>query len=134
LAAFCAKFQPSDPSIPQWCLEPKIDGLALSLIYNDGKLIQALTRGDGETGEDVTANVRTIRTVPMVLEDAPPGRLEVRGEVFLPISVFHARNVALEAAGEDQMANPRNAAVGSLKEEIRVGRNAEGRLFQPEMV
>lgn len=116
LAAFCAKFQPSNPNIPQWCLEPKIDGLALSLIYNDGQLVTALTRGDGETGEDVTANVRTIRTIPLVLEDAPPGRLEVRGEVFMPISVFHTRNIALKAADEDLMANPRNAAVGSLKQ------------------
>ncbi len=116
LVVFAAKFTSSVPSTAQWCIEPKIDGLALSLIYQDGKLVQALTRGDGETGEDVTANVRTIRNVPLVIENAPADRLTIFGEVFMPISVFNAHNAKLAGQGEAQMANPRNAAVGSLKQ------------------
>lgn len=93
--------------------EPKIDGLALSLLYVDGKLVRAVTRGDGSTGDDVTTNVRTIRTVPMVLSTATT--CEVRGEVYMPRSKFHAINASLEKQGEDPFANPRNAASGSLK-------------------
>jgi DNA ligase (NAD+) len=95
--------------------EPKFDGLAVSVRYEDGRLVQAATRGDGRTGEDVTQNVRTLATVPKTISGAPRV-LEVRGEVYMPISVFEALNAALEAAGEKLYANPRNTAAGSLRQ------------------
>jgi DNA ligase (NAD+) len=93
--------------------EPKIDGLALSLTYMSGELVRAVTRGDGSTGDDVTINVRTIRTVPTVL--ATRVTCEVRGEVFMPRSKFNALNAELEKQGDEPFANQRNAASGSLK-------------------
>jgi len=99
-----------------WCIEPKIDGLSLSLTYLDGVLVQAATRGrSGVEGEDVTANARTIRTIPLKLRGGIPGRVVVRGEVYMPVSVFNTLNAALVAAGKQPAANPRNAAVGALK-------------------
>ena len=98
-----------------WCVEPKIDGLALEIVYENGILVRAVTRGDGEQGEDVTANVRTIRSVPLQIGGRVPGTLVVRGEVYLPISEFNRQNAAHLAAGRQLMANPRNAAVGALK-------------------
>ncbi len=95
--------------------ELKIDGLAVSVRYEHGRLVQAATRGDGRVGEDVTANVATIAGVPHRLRDAPPV-LEVRGEVYLPLSSFEALNAAALERGEKRFANPRNAAAGSLRQ------------------
>lgn len=95
--------------------ELKIDGLSLALTYADGRLVRGATRGNGEQGEDVTANVRTIRAIPLRLRDAPAGRLEVRGEAYLPIAVFERTNREREAAGEAVYANPRNTAAGAMR-------------------
>ena len=102
---------------PDYFCEPKIDGVAVSLLYRDGRLVRAATRGDGTTGEDITANVRTIRAVPLRLsgDDVPP-TLEVRGEVYMPISGFHEFNERASAAGERTIVNPRNGAAGSLRQ------------------
>ncbi len=105
----------TDPGAVRFAVEPKIDGLALSIVYLDGALVQAATRGDGRVGEDVTANVRTIRNVPATIPDAP-GRVEVRGEVFLAPDDFLAMNARQRALGEHEFANPRNAAAGSLRQ------------------
>jgi len=94
-------------------LHPKIDGASLKLVYKDGELVQAVTRGDGTSGEDVTANARTIMTVPLALIE--PVNIEVVGEVYMRYSVFNELNRQLEDDGEDLFANPRNAAAGSLK-------------------
>ena len=95
--------------------EPKLDGLAVTVIYRHGKLAQAATRGDGARGEDVTANVRKIRSVPHVLHGKTPDVLEVRGEVFMPIKGFERMNRLARDAGEKVFVNPRNAAAGSLR-------------------
>jgi DNA ligase (NAD+) len=104
----------------EWVVEPKIDGVAVSLRYDKGKLVLGATRGDGTTGDDITANLRTIRSVPLLLrasshQGAIPDLLEVRGEVYLPIAQFNRVNAERVAAGEEAFANPRNAAAGSLK-------------------
>jgi DNA ligase (NAD+) len=96
--------------------EPKLDGLAVSLRYEKGNLVRAATRGDGATGEDVTANVRTIRAVPLRLRGDPPDLIEVRGEVFMPLEGFKAMNDRAAARGDKVFANPRNAAAGSLRQ------------------
>lgn len=97
--------------------EPKIDGLAIALTYNGGKLVRGATRGDGQRGEDVTSNVRTIRSVPLSLQpDSPAGRFEVRGEVYMPRDAFAALNAEREERGEQLIANPRNGAAGSLRQ------------------
>ncbi len=99
--------------------EPKLDGLAVSLQYVDGSFTVGATRGDGETGEDVTENLRTIRAVPHTLAGKPgdiPELLEVRGEVFMPLAAFEALNVRQGAAGERLFTSPRNAAAGSLRQ------------------
>jgi DNA ligase (NAD+) len=95
--------------------ELKIDGLSIALTYEDGRLVRGATRGDGVRGEDVTANVRTIKTIPLSLRGAPAGRLEVRGEVFLPRASFARINAEREAEGEPLFANPRNAAAGTMR-------------------
>ncbi len=95
--------------------EPKLDGLAVSVTYRDGVLTQAATRGDGVTGEDVTANVRTIRGVPRHLRAAAPALIEVRGEVFMPLAGFERMNAQARERGEKVFVNPRNAAAGSLR-------------------
>ncbi len=100
----------------EYCAEPKLDGLAVSLIYQDGLLIQAATRGDGRTGEDVTANVKTIRAVPLQLNGDFPHLLDVRGEVFMPRDGFAAWNAKAREEGGRLFANPRNAAAGSLRQ------------------
>ena len=109
-----------DGVVPRFVAELKFDGLAMSLRYEHGALVQAATRGDGRVGEDVTANVRTIDDVPEQLTAAPgfdvPEVLEVRGEVYMPTAVFEALNVEYEAAGERPLVNPRNAAAGSLRQ------------------
>ncbi len=102
----------------QVCAELKYDGLSISLHYRDGKLVQALTRGDGVQGDDVTANVRTIRSIPLVLDSSRediPEEFEIRGEVLMPWQSFERLNDERSRAGEDLFANPRNAASGTLK-------------------
>ena len=99
--------------------ELKIDGIALSVRYEAGRLVQAATRGDGRTGEDITANILRVADIPDELPAAPdlPSVLEVRGEVYLPVARFDALNEAQEAAGRPRYANPRNTAAGSLRQE-----------------
>lgn len=100
-----------------FCCEPKLDGLAVSILYVDCVLTQAATRGDGFTGEDITANIRTIRNIPLKLNTpTPPARLEIRGEVFMPQKGFEALNERALEKGEKIFANPRNAAAGSLRQ------------------
>ena len=102
----------------EYVMEPKIDGLACSLIYENGKLVRAATRGDGVVGENVTANVRTIRSIPLTLKvpegEAVPELLDVRGEVYMPRQAFMRLNEQRAERGESEFANPRNAAAGSL--------------------
>ena len=105
------------PNPLTFCCEPKLDGLAVSILYVNGVLTQAATRGDGTTGEDITANIRTIRNIPLqLLTDNPPARLEVRGEVFMPHAGFERLNEYALEHGEKTFANPRNAAAGSLRQ------------------
>lgn len=99
----------------EYSVEPKVDGLSVALEYRDGLFVKGATRGDGRVGEDVTENLRTIRSIPMVLPEKLP-RLIVRGEVYMPKSVFHKLNEEREMRGENQFANPRNAAAGSLRQ------------------
>src|SRR3954451_2460447 len=105
---------------PAMLCELKVDGLAINLLYEDGRLVRALTRGDGRTGEDVTPNVRTVGSVPHRLsgtdEFPVPALVEVRGEVFLPVEAFERLNVSMTDAGKQVFANPRNAAAGSLRQ------------------
>ena len=96
-------------------VEPKVDGLSVALEYVDGKLVRGATRGDGNVGEDVTENIKTIRSVPMTIENAPP-RLIVRGEVYMPKKAFQKLNQRREEEGKPLFANPRNAAAGSLRQ------------------
>lgn len=104
----------------EYVMEPKIDGLACSLIYENGKLVRAATRGDGVVGENVTANVRTIRSIPLTLKvpegEAVPELLDVRGEVYMPRQAFMRLNEQRAELGESEFANPRNAAAGSLRQ------------------
>ena len=100
-----------------WCCELKLDGLAVSILYENGVMVRAATRGDGTTGEDITTNVRTIRAIPLKLRgDNIPARLEVRGEVFLPQAGFEKINEEARRTGGKVFANPRNAAAGSLRQ------------------
>jgi DNA ligase (NAD+) len=96
--------------------EPKIDGLAVTLTYEDGVLVRGATRGDGRIGEDVTQNLRTIGSVPLRVKGAAPGLVEVRGEIYLPIAAFKALNERRAEAGEATFANPRNSAAGSIRQ------------------
>lgn len=100
---------------PVYTVEPKVDGLSVALEYREGRFVRGATRGDGLVGEDVTENLKTIRSIPMLLDHAPD-RLIVRGEVFMPRSVFEALNLKREERGEALFANPRNAAAGSLRQ------------------
>ena len=122
LAAFDARVKSGLPegSEVEYVFEPKIDGLACSLIYENGRLVRAATRGDGEVGENVTANVRTIRSIPLTLNvkesEEVPELLDVRGEVYMPRHAFMKLNEQRSEAGENEFANPRNAAAGSLRQ------------------
>ena len=99
----------------EWLVEPKVDGLAVSLRYEHGRLVSGATRGDGEVGDDITDNLRTIRAIPLHLQNAPEV-LEVRGEVFLPVTAFRKLCDEMWAAGDEPFANPRNAAAGAIKQ------------------
>lgn len=114
LADFLEKTLDANPNTA-FSVEPKIDGLSVAIEYENGQFIRGATRGDGVTGEDVSENLKTIRSIPMVIPDAPP-RLIVRGEVYMPKRRFEALNAAQEAAGKPLFANPRNAAAGSLRQ------------------
>lgn len=99
----------------EYVTEPKIDGLAISLVYENGALVRGATRGDGEVGEDVTQNLKTIKSIPLRIDDAPP-LLEVRGEIYLPLAAFARLNEQRAEAGEPTFANPRNSAAGSIRQ------------------
>jgi len=115
-SARVAKTLQADPEALRFVVEPKIDGLALSITFDDGRMAQAATRGDGRVGEDVTENVKTIRNVPRTLAEGSRGHVEVRGEVFLARDDFQEMNRQQIAAGAKEFANPRNAAAGSLRQ------------------
>ena len=100
----------------EYVAEPKLDGLAVSIMYERGKLVYAATRGDGKTGEDITLNVKTISNVPLKLDQSAPSKLEVRGEIFMPHAGFKALNIAQIKADKKVFVNPRNAAAGSLRQ------------------
>ena len=104
-------------AVPCYVCEPKFDGLAVNLCYRDGVLVSGATRGDGETGEEITANLRTLNAIPLrLLDPAPPHLIEVRGEVYMPLSGFAELNARAEREGEKVFVNPRNAAAGSLRQ------------------
>lgn len=115
--AFVSRVQGLLPdAVLDWVIEPKVDGLAINLRYENGVLVQGATRGDGTTGDDITMNLRTIRNLPLRLAGAASGVLEARGEVYLTLDGFRKLNIEREAACEEPFSNPRNAAAGSLKQ------------------
>ena len=120
LAAWAARIEREEITDAEFLCELKVDGLAINLLYEDGRLVRAATRGDGRTGEDVTPNVRTIEHIPDRLtgsaEHPVPKRVEVRGEVFLPVEAFGTLNESMVEQGKPPFANPRNAAAGSLRQ------------------
>ncbi len=117
LAEWAARVEKDAGTSPHWLCELKIDGLAINLLYENGKLIRALTRGNGTTGEDVTLNVLTISGVPHKLHgEKVPKLLEIRGEVYFPVALFNELNASLVDAGKPPFANPRNTAAGSLRQ------------------
>ncbi|MFL5358542.1 NAD-dependent DNA ligase LigA [Archangium sp.] len=117
LAAWAARVEKRIGARADYVCELKIDGLAVSIVYENGALVQAATRGDGQVGEDITANVRTMRSVPMRLRGREvPRVLEVRGELYLPVKAFERLNQELTGRGERPFANPRNAAAGSIRQ------------------
>ena len=121
---------------PVFLVEPKVDGLSVALEYENGVFVRGATRGDGQTGEDVTENLRTIKSIPMRLEGAP-ARLIVRGEVFMPKKVFAAINAQRELDGENLLANPRNGAAGSLRQQdpkIAAQRRLDVQIFNIQLM
>ena len=135
LTEFLEKTLDADAS-SEFSVEPKIDGLSVALEYVDGKFLRGATRGDGSVGEDVTENLKTIRSIPMTLENAP-ARLIVRGEVFMPKKSFHKLNEKQEAEGKPLFANPRNAAAGSLRQldsKIAASRGLDTYIFNIQFV
>ena len=114
LCAFDQRVRGTVPQ-PRYSVEPKVDGLSVALEYEDGLFVRGATRGDGQVGEDVTENLRTVKSIPLRIPDTP-GTLIVRGEVYMPKKVFHALNEEREKRGEALFANPRNAAAGSLRQ------------------
>lgn len=115
LADFDRRVRKSINTVPQYVCELKLDGVAIGLSYRDGQLVQAVTRGDGTLGDDVTANVRTIRSIPLTLIGNFPSRLEMRGEIVMPRKVFDQLNDERLEEGDTPFANPRNAAAGTIK-------------------
>ena len=135
LNEFLEKIQAAGENL-SFSVEPKIDGLSVALEYVEGKFVRGATRGDGNVGEDVTENLKTIRSIPMTLEDAPV-RLIVRGEVFMPKKSFEALNARQEAEGKPLFANPRNAAAGSLRQldpKIAAKRNLDIYIFNIQLI
>lgn len=135
LMEFLQKTLANDPD-SRFSVEPKIDGLSVALEYENGKFVRGATRGDGVVGEDVTENLKTIRSIPMQLSNAP-SRLIVRGEVFMPKKNFEALNAQQEAEGKPLFANPRNAAAGSLRQldsKITAKRGLDILIFNVQMV
>ncbi len=126
----------ADAGDAAFLVEPKVDGLSIALEYENGVFVRGATRGDGQTGEDVTENLRTIRTIPMRLKNAPQ-RLIVRGEVFMPKAVFHELNAQRELNGEALLANPRNGAAGSLRQQdpkIAAQRKLDVQIFNIQLM
>ncbi len=135
LTEFLKKTLEGDPD-SAFSVEPKIDGLSVALEYVDGRFLRGATRGDGTVGEDVTENIKTIRSIPMTLENAP-ARLIVRGEVFMPKNSFHKLNERQEAEGKQLFANPRNAAAGSLRQldsKIAASRGLDCYIFNIQLI
>ena len=136
VAAFRRRIQRDVPGVDRFVCELKIDGLAMSLTYRDGELVTGATRGDGVEGEDVTANVRTIRSIPVRLRSVPgglPREFEVRGEVYMPKPSFAALNQQLEEDGKQTYANPRNAAAGAVRQlnpTVTAGRGLQTFMYQ----
>ena len=121
----------------QYVVEPKIDGLSVALEYEDGVFVRGATRGDGRVGEDVTENLKTIRSIPLRLPEGAPAHLVVRGEVFMPKPVFETLNEERELNGENRFANPRNAAAGSLRQQdprVAAARHLDILLFNVQWV
>ncbi len=132
---FDEKLREQLPGAVEYSVEPKVDGLSVALEYRDGVFVRGATRGDGRVGEDVTENLRTIPSIPMVLEEKLP-RLIVRGEVYMAKSVFHKLNEQREKLGEPPFANPRNAAAGSLRQldpKIAAKRRLDVAIFNLQM-
>ncbi|BAM04849.1 NAD-dependent DNA ligase LigA [Phycisphaera mikurensis] len=129
-----------ETATPALFFEPKIDGVALSLVYEHGRLVRAVTRGDGTRGDDVTHNARQVASIPLVLGGTPPAVLEVRGEVFLPHAAFAAANAAKQRRGEELFANPRNTTAGAMKQKdpakvlpgLRFVAHGRGRVEPPD--
>lgn len=135
LEAFTQRIEEGADQV-RYLVEPKVDGLSVALEYVDGVFVRGATRGDGQVGEDVTENIRTIRSVPMKIEQAP-ARLVVRGEVYMARNVFESLNAAREVQGEALFANPRNAAAGSLRQldpKVAAARQLDMLVFNIQLV
>ncbi len=116
MGEWLARIEKLSEAAQDYVVMPKIDGLAVSLVYVDGKLVSAATRGDGRIGEDVTMNIRTIESIPLELREPLAGRVEVRGEIYMRKDDFEQLNAARKAAGEELFANPRNVSAGSIRQ------------------